>query len=42
MWGVFNADDRLVKSFQVKEEAEMYADKCNIRMQSCGFFVKEV
>lgn len=42
MWGVFNADNRLLKSFLVKEYAEKYADECNAIMQSCGFHVKDI
>lgn len=42
MLGVFNGDNRLVKSFEEKEDAEIHAEECNHRMQSCGFYVKEI
>jgi hypothetical protein len=42
MWGVFNVENRLIKSFTTKGEAEKYAGKCNLTWQSCGFHIREV
>lgn len=40
MWAVYNGDDRVVKTFTDKDDAEEFAEECNHKMQTCGFYVK--
>lgn len=41
LWGVFN-ENGIIAKYTNKEEAEKFADKLNLRWQTCSFYVKEI